>query len=72
MSLLDVLSNLVCPANDEYQLLISLFCLSPAQGEKGPIGPAGRDGVQGPVGLPGPAGTAGVPGEDGDKASSSK
>lgn len=41
----------------------------PSQGEKGPIGPAGRDGVQGPVGLPGAAGSIGVPGEDGDKAS---
>lgn len=49
----------------------SLF-FSPVQGEKGPIGPAGRDGVQGPVGLPGPAGSPGVPGEDGDKASNSK
>lgn len=39
------------------------------KGEKGPIGPAGRDGVQGPVGLPGPAGPLGVPGEDGDKVS---
>lgn len=37
------------------------------QGEKGPIGPTGRDGVQGPVGLPGPAGPPGVAGEDGDK-----
>lgn len=37
------------------------------QGEKGPVGPSGRDGVQGPVGLPGPAGPLGVPGEDGDK-----
>lgn len=37
------------------------------QGEKGPVGPAGRDGIQGPVGLPGPAGSVGVPGEDGDK-----
>lgn len=37
------------------------------QGEKGPVGPAGRDGIQGPVGLPGPAGPSGVPGEDGDK-----
>lgn len=37
------------------------------QGEKGPIGPPGRDGIQGPVGLPGPAGPLGVPGEDGDK-----
>ena len=57
----------------ETQLLIFFFVLiSPVQGEKGPIGPAGRDGVQGPVGLPGPAGSPGVPGEDGDKASNSK
>ena len=33
-------------------------CLPLPQGEKGPIGPTGRDGVQGPVGLPGPAGTS--------------
>lgn len=37
------------------------------QGEKGPIGPAGRDGLQGPVGLPGAAGPPGISGEDGDK-----
>lgn len=43
------------------------FILTSVKGEKGPIGPAGRDGVQGPVGLPGPAGSPGVPGEDGDK-----
>lgn len=49
--------------------VVHLFVLfSSAQGEKGPIGPAGRDGVQGPVGLPGPAGSPGIPGEDGDKA----
>lgn len=39
------------------------------QGEKGPVGPAGRDGIQGPVGLPGPAGPPGTSGEDGDKVS---
>lgn len=38
-----------------------------AQGEKGPMGPAGRDGIQGPTGLPGSAGPQGPPGEDGDK-----
>uniref|UniRef100_A0A672YZK6 Collagen, type XI, alpha 1b n=1 Tax=Sphaeramia orbicularis TaxID=375764 RepID=A0A672YZK6_9TELE len=43
-------------------LLLSLFF-----GEKGPMGPAGRDGIQGPVGLPGSAGPQGPPGEDGDK-----
>lgn len=50
-------------------LICSLPHHLPSQGEKGPIGPAGRDGVQGPVGLPGAAGSIGVPGEDGDKAS---
>lgn len=38
-----------------------------AQGEKGPMGPAGRDGIQGPTGLPGSGGPQGPPGEDGDK-----
>lgn len=51
------------------QAISSFFLLSLIKGEKGPIGPAGRDGVQGPVGLPGPAGPSGIPGEDGDKAS---
>ena len=40
------------------------------QGERGPIGHAGKDGEQGPLGLPGPAGPAGPPGEDGDKVRS--
>ena len=37
------------------------------QGEKGSVGPAGRDGEMGPVGLLGPAGSPGPSGEDGDK-----
>lgn len=40
------------------------------QGEKGDVGPAGRDGIQGPIGLPGSAGPQGQPGEDGDKVKS--
>lgn len=37
------------------------------KGEKGTIGPAGRDGELGPTGLPGVIGPPGPPGEDGDK-----
>lgn len=42
------------------------------QGEKGPVGPAGRDGLPGPAGLPGAAGPSGPPGEDGDKVLNSE
>lgn len=53
-----------------HKLILDLVCNSVSlvfQGEKGPIGPGGRDGLQGPVGLPGAAGPPGISGEDGDK-----
>lgn len=62
-----ITSNQLCPSTLISCLPSLVSCVCPTQGEKGPIGPAGRDGVQGPVGLPGPAGSPGVPGEDGDK-----
>lgn len=63
-----VATKVFCEESLKMRLCLSCY-LFPCflQGEKGPMGPTGRDGVQGPVGLPGPAGPPGVAGEDGDK-----
>lgn len=48
-------------------LFDSIFMFSFSQGDRGPMGPSGRDGILGPMGLPGPAGPPGLAGEDGYK-----
>lgn len=59
----DVPSHLQTLRNSESDLING----ADVQGEKGDVGPAGRDGIQGPIGLPGSGGPQGPPGEDGDK-----